>query len=115
MNMTLKTGSSMNLDLHAWRGYSAYELAVQQGFEGTESEWLASLHGRDGVEAVINGLSPNADGTLLLTGENIAVAPADARTLAQAVTACDALAKAVSVTEDGIDLGGRYLDNALFR
>lgn len=25
------------------RGYSAYEIAVQHGFEGTEEEWLASL------------------------------------------------------------------------
>lgn len=27
------------------RGYSAYEVAVQEGFEGTEEEWLASLVG----------------------------------------------------------------------
>lgn len=25
------------------RGYSAYEIAVQQGFQGTEKEWLSSL------------------------------------------------------------------------
>ena len=29
-------------------GYSAYEVAVQNGFVGTETEWLASLQGRDG-------------------------------------------------------------------
>ena len=27
------------------RGYSAYEVAVQEGFEGTVEEWLASLVG----------------------------------------------------------------------
>lgn len=27
------------------RGYSAYEIAVQHGFEGTEEEWLESLKG----------------------------------------------------------------------
>ena len=27
------------------RGYSAYEIAVQNGFEGTETEWLESLKG----------------------------------------------------------------------
>ena len=27
------------------RGYSAYDIAVQNGFEGTEEEWLASLVG----------------------------------------------------------------------
>jgi hypothetical protein len=30
-------------------GKSAYELAVDNGFEGTEQEWLASLKGEDGV------------------------------------------------------------------
>lgn len=29
-------------------GYSAYELAVQQGYVGTLEQWLASLHGQDG-------------------------------------------------------------------
>ena len=33
------------------RGYSAYEVAVQDGFEGTEEEWLASLQGYDGKSA----------------------------------------------------------------
>lgn len=30
------------------QGFSAYELAVQQGFEGTEEEWIASLKGEKG-------------------------------------------------------------------
>ena len=33
-----------------WRGYSAYEIAVQHGYTGTEEEWLASLHGTDGQD-----------------------------------------------------------------
>lgn len=32
-------------------GYSAYEIAVQEGFEGTQQEWLASLKGDDGYSA----------------------------------------------------------------
>lgn len=32
------------------RGPSAYEVAVANGFEGTESEWLESLHGEDGAD-----------------------------------------------------------------
>lgn len=32
-----------------WRGYSAYEIAVQNGYTGTEEEWLASLQGEDGA------------------------------------------------------------------
>lgn len=32
---------------------SAYALAVEQGFEGTQEEWLASLKGKDGVSPVV--------------------------------------------------------------
>jgi len=42
-------------------GFSAYEIAVQNGFEGTEAEWLNSLIGPDGPSAyqvaVDNGFS----------------------------------------------------------
>lgn len=31
-------------------GKSAYEIAVENGYEGTEKEWLASLKGQDGVD-----------------------------------------------------------------
>ena len=31
-------------------GKSAYELAVDEGYTGTEEEWLASLHGADGTD-----------------------------------------------------------------
>lgn len=30
-------------------GKSAYEIALEQGFEGTEEEWLESLKGKDGI------------------------------------------------------------------
>lgn len=33
-------------------GKSAYEIAVQDGFEGSETEWLASLKGSDGKDGV---------------------------------------------------------------
>lgn len=36
------------IDLGKVVGRSAYELAVENGFEGTEQEWLASLHGEKG-------------------------------------------------------------------
>ena len=37
-------------------GYSAYEIAVLNGFVGTQAEWLASLIGDDAYEiAVLNG------------------------------------------------------------
>lgn len=31
-------------------GKSAYEIAVENGFEGTEEEWLESLRGKDGPQ-----------------------------------------------------------------
>ena len=37
---------------------SAYQIAVQQGFEGDESAWLASLHGKDGVSIYTGKVRP---------------------------------------------------------
>lgn len=34
---------------HGLDGKSAYQIAVEHGYSGTEEEWLASLHGKDGV------------------------------------------------------------------
>lgn len=36
--------------IHGKDGKSAYEVAVANGFEGTEAEWLESLHGEDGID-----------------------------------------------------------------
>ena len=41
-------------------GKSAYELAVEHGFTGTEEQWLLSLHGSDGRDGVDG--QPGADG-----------------------------------------------------
>lgn len=41
-------------DIKTLRGKSAYEIAVENGFVGTEAEWLESLHGKDGKDG-ING------------------------------------------------------------
>jgi hypothetical protein len=38
--------------LETIKGYSAYEIALIHGFEGTEEEWLASLHGNDAMHSV---------------------------------------------------------------
>lgn len=40
------------------RGYSAYEIAVQNGFVGTEAEWLASLEGAPGPEGPAGDTGP---------------------------------------------------------
>lgn len=43
---SIKYGSM--IDTEAVDGKSAYEIAVENGYEGTEEEWLASLEGADG-------------------------------------------------------------------
>lgn len=115
VQMKLTPGEGVSMSLQTLRGYSAYEIAVQHGFEGSEEEWLAHLHGRDGAQVCLNGLSPDETGTILLTGESIPVRFGAGETLSQALLAVEPLGNALKVTEDGIDLGGRYLDNALFR
>ena len=40
------------------RGYSAYELAVQNGYTGTEEEWLTSLQGPQGVKGDTGATGP---------------------------------------------------------
>lgn len=46
---TIELDSAVFLYEKGDRGYSAYEIAVQNGFEGTEEEWLESLKGADGT------------------------------------------------------------------
>ena len=104
----------MSMDVNEWRGYSAYEVAVNNGFEGTEAEWLLSLKGADGQTTRVNGVEQK-NGSVSITGADLPVSPADGRRLSELAAPLDLLSGALTVTEDGIDLGGRYLDNALFR
>lgn len=46
---TLSSGNSLTGRVSMLQGKSAYEIAVANGFEGTEQEWLESLHGDSGV------------------------------------------------------------------
>jgi len=106
--------NSMDMQLNTYRGYSAYELAVKNGFRGTMEEWLASLHGTDGQTTSVNGIQQE-EGNVTLTGADIPVSAEDSRKLSELAQFQDQLAKVITVTEDGLDLGGRYLDNAVFR
>lgn len=63
MSLTGKTVASEILKgsinfLKTLRGYSAYELAVINGFSGTEEEWLESLNGDDCSVNIRYGVSP---------------------------------------------------------
>ena len=102
------------MSLNNWRGYSAYELAVQNGYTGTMLEWLESLKGKDGKTTSVNGVAQQ-NGNVTLTGEDICVSAADGRKLSEVVAKLDALLSVITLTDEGIDLGNRYIDNALFR
>lgn len=61
-NLDLSSNQSINLvvtnvidDLDFQDGASAYEIAVANGFSGTQTEWLASLKGQDGTSVTIKG------------------------------------------------------------
>lgn len=43
---------------------SAYSIAVQNGFEGTEQEWLASLKGPEGKSAYESAVDAGFEGTI---------------------------------------------------
>jgi len=49
-------------------GASAYEIAVKNGFVGTEAEWLESLKGTDGTNG-LNG-TDGADGKVVISAED---------------------------------------------
>lgn len=106
---------TIDMEMDEWRGYSAYEVAVHNGFKGTEEEWLAQLHGRDGGVASVNGVTHDETGNVKLTSGNMPVSETDNRTLQQVTADVDKLTKAISVTDDALDVGSRYIDNARFR
>ena len=66
---------SIRLELERWRGWSAYEVAVQNGFEGTEAEWLASLKGKDGLvnAEIANNLTTTQEGYVLDARQGLAL------------------------------------------
>lgn len=51
ISVTEETSPSASAGEDLPRGKSAYEVAVENGFSGTEAEWLASLTGADGKSA----------------------------------------------------------------
>lgn len=49
-NLNVSGGGDSGSGGNGTPGHSAYEVAVDNGFKGTESQWLASLKGKDGVK-----------------------------------------------------------------
>ena len=114
VTMSIENNSGISMNLQSWRGYSAYDIAVQNGFQGTQQQWLESLRVPVGAVTSVNGVRPE-NGNVALTAEDIPVSVPDQRRMSEVLAAIEKLSAAVSVAEDGVDLGGRYLDNARFR
>ena len=76
------------LHLNDYRGLSAYEIAVKNGFKGTEAEWLASLKGEPGRDA--GTLTVNrkraVDGNISVNGTDIPLRAGNTTTIAQVLT-----------------------------
>jgi len=111
---TIQCTGGLRMALDDYRGLSAYEIALKNGFEGTEAEWLASLKGQDGKTHSVNGVE-QLDGNIQLTGDKIPLSLSDPRTLPEIAQGMDTILGALRVTSEKVDLGGRYLDNAVFR
>lgn len=62
--------AELTAEAETYRGYSAYELAVQHGFQGSEADWLASLHASAGT---VNGQGPDENGDIKLDAAAIPV------------------------------------------
>ena len=111
---TIQCSGGLRMALDDYRGLSAYEIAVKNGFEGTEEAWLLSLKGQDGKTHSVNGVE-QLDGNIQLTGDKIPMSLSDPRTLPQIAQGMDVILNALTITSEKVDLGGRYLDNAVFR
>lgn len=77
----------LELRMHDYRGLSAYELAVQSGFEGTQAEWLESLKGQPGADGdtiTVNNREA-VDGNITVRGTDIYVEAGVAETVARAL------------------------------
>lgn len=59
---------------HGLDGKSAYEIACEHGYVGTEEEWLASLHGKDGVTPDMSKYPKTTEVTVLIQQEVAPVA-----------------------------------------
>ena len=68
ISVTEETSPSASVGEDLPRGKSAYEVAVENGFSGTETEWLASLKGATGAPGA-NG-KDGKDGKTPYVGDN---------------------------------------------
>lgn len=86
--MAVTSSGSISLQLNDYRGLSAYEIAVKNGFEGSEQDWLASLKGEPGAagDQITVNRKRAVDGNVTVNATDIYMTPgAQLETVAQAI------------------------------
>lgn len=73
----------IRLELEKWRGYSAFEVAQQNGFNGTEKEWLDQLGAATNI--TVNDRQVDDSGNITLTAEHIMMVEEGQISIAQKV------------------------------
>lgn len=107
-------------------GKSAYEIAVEHGFIGSEEEWLKSLHGKDGtnsggnpgtsgdnslsIEAISQLIEDNLQAKLDVTTGNLSIDTGDIDTGSMTGAIADKVLKSLSFKLDSgnleVEIGG---------
>ena len=78
----------IKLYLENWRGCSAYEIAVQNGFNGTQKEWLESLKGGE-LQLTVCGKGVDNEGNIVLHASDIKVLDGGLYTIAEKLSELD--------------------------
>lgn len=104
----------IKLELERWKGYSAYEVAVQNGFDGTQQEWLESLSGGS-ISFSVNGKVMGTDGDIKVYAGDIKMEAGALNTVRDKIIEMAKVTDAITPSDDALDLNGKYIDNALFR
>ena len=75
----------IKLQLQEWSGYSAYEVAVQNGFTGTQKEWLESLKGGE-LQITVCGKNVDENGNIVLLASDIKMVDGGLYTVGDKIT-----------------------------
>lgn len=97
------SASTLRMQMNDYRGLSAYEIAVKNGFEGTEKEWLASLKGEPGADGdfITVNHKKSVDGNISVNATDIYMQPGlQDQTVAQKFEAVDS---AISETKTSLE------------
>lgn len=91
--------AALTLNVESCRGFSAYELAVQHGFQGTEAEWLGGMVAEGNV--TVNGQSKDVNGNITLAAQHLSTSKGETveNALAENAQALCAVAASLAQTD----------------